>query len=1411
MSKNKIKILATVLTVLAILSMLAVSVFSLEKMTDLTAINLDDSSIKKVYFKLETNKKLTSYEVNEEIIFTATLWADCDGDGNKENDIQITSPYFQYTMEFDDGTAKKNEYAKPENGVLTLKTKLTKPGAIRVGLYVSDEKRDRIKHSKIESQYLGGAIAGASDINVTTVEPENFDTFWKGQLAQLDAVAPEIEYIADISDKLNKPGFKCYEIRIKCVESNVKTLSETSYVSVLLSLPENAKTGSLQLDVQFEGYGVYDPVVPSPWSSGYNAVMMVYAHSLPLDNEKGWYVNHFQETYHTYDHNGSKTKGYGWDYENDIEDNNNPETVYFRDMFLRDLQAIRFMFKAFSEEGVINTVNDIDTSAWKGLWNGKKLQVSGGSQGGFRSIAAAALNSLSGDNSVGITNLRVSVPWFADIADSTAVGNIKSDFHPEYKDGLAYYDPALLAKRIEVDDVLIAAGTGDGKCPMSGVQAIYNNLNGNATLNFIQGKGHNASYADVVGSSDSSQSKGNIILSGTVTASGPSDWVFDPATGILTISNELKSGWVRVTPCTAAGAWGATIRDQVKHVVIKGHFSKIDPDAFSGYPLLETITLPRMNVQFDNNSFAKCPKLTEIKIEGDAYIPGAVDLSRQTNSETDGHPVNTLADKNAFSGSTSIKAIILNNFYKDEEWYRLKKETLPVNLKTIMGPVGSEYLRAFCEKNGYEFVPFGKASTPNAAWTYDEETKTVTFIGQGAIEGINAADVSYLSTAETLVLSASITELGANAFTNLTGLKNVIIKGNAPFVPSGAKPFGENNVVINVYKNATGFGKTWCGYKVSTIMYIPGDVNCDEKIDIKDAVLLAQYLAKWDVTVDDYSADCNGDGEINVKDAVLLAQYLAKWDVTLGGNTPPTIDPDPDPDPDPEQNSATGEDNEVEVEDFFTQIAISELKDYVISGYLYNENDVWRLSKFATNFEKATSYNLPVVANEELSEYEGHYIFLEDTNTDFTNYNIKVKNGNIILSANYYTLDACINSFFSEFLGYDIKNEKITEVKAFIPAVIKNYNVEKTEIYSRDKLMSVLEELYNDDSRIIIGQQMNQTVAIGEVFDKEVNAFIEGCGVEAALYGWDAVGTMIYPKNERNIESGRVKIAYQMIEYMRDGGIITLSTHFPNPTEENPTPGASIKHLFPNGDSDWQDLFTEGTDTYNRYWGYVKQLGDFIQIFKDNGAPIILRPFLEMNGSWCWYSMLYKDSDGVTKRYPAEYLKKLWIDMYEYFVDERGLDNIIWEYSPNVAKRANPGEYWICPVTYVYPGDEYCDIVAVDWYPNADAQANPVDLINAYEDLTALSGKIFVYGELSAGDNRTVGENYTFTATDYGNMLKSFAEKGVKSAYTLAWSSWDTDEGRVKLTVYEMGNGKEFYAENPGFLDKAATRELLYG
>lgn len=64
------------------------------------------------------------------------------------------------------------------------------------------------------------------------------------------------------------------------------------------------------------------------------------------------------------------------------------------------------------------------------------------------------------------------------------------------------------------------------------------------------------------------------------------------------------------------------------------------------------------------------------------------------------------------------------------------------------------------------------------------------------------------------------------------------------------------------------------------IMY--GDVDSDGSIDTPDLIRLAQYLAEYDVTIDELAADCDGDGSVDTPDLIRLAQYLAEYDVELG-------------------------------------------------------------------------------------------------------------------------------------------------------------------------------------------------------------------------------------------------------------------------------------------------------------------------------------------------------------------------------------------------------------------------------------------------------------------------------------------------------------------------------------------------
>ena len=68
---------------------------------------------------------------------------------------------------------------------------------------------------------------------------------------------------------------------------------------------------------------------------------------------------------------------------------------------------------------------------------------------------------------------------------------------------------------------------------------------------------------------------------------------------------------------------------------------------------------------------------------------------------------------------------------------------------------------------------------------------------------------------------------------------------------------------------------------VKAMVGIPGDINMDSKVNNKDLVRLAQYLASWQVAVNEVALDVNGDGKANNKDLVRLAQYLANWNVEI--------------------------------------------------------------------------------------------------------------------------------------------------------------------------------------------------------------------------------------------------------------------------------------------------------------------------------------------------------------------------------------------------------------------------------------------------------------------------------------------------------------------------------------------------
>ena len=68
---------------------------------------------------------------------------------------------------------------------------------------------------------------------------------------------------------------------------------------------------------------------------------------------------------------------------------------------------------------------------------------------------------------------------------------------------------------------------------------------------------------------------------------------------------------------------------------------------------------------------------------------------------------------------------------------------------------------------------------------------------------------------------------------------------------------------------------------VNVLKPTPGDVNRDGNINMKDLVLIQQFINHWEVNIVESAADVNDDGEINMKDLVLLQRYINGWEVVL--------------------------------------------------------------------------------------------------------------------------------------------------------------------------------------------------------------------------------------------------------------------------------------------------------------------------------------------------------------------------------------------------------------------------------------------------------------------------------------------------------------------------------------------------
>lgn len=165
-------------------------------------------------------------------------------------------------------------------------------------------------------------------------------------------------------------------------------------------------------------------------------------------------------------------------------------------------------------------------------------------------------------------------------------------------------------------------------------------------------------------------------------------------------------------------------------------------------------------------------------------------------------------------------------------------------------------------------------------------------------------------------------------------------------------------------------------------------------------------------------------------------------------------------------------------------------------------------------------------------------------------------------------------------------------------------------------------------------------------------------GKQPALRGMDFMTA-----SDNNAEVQRA------IDWWNSGGIPTIMWHWGAPTKGDGYT-ASQQTI------DINRCFQPGTAEYTAFWNELRLKADLLQRLRDANIPILWRPYHELNGGWFWWG-----KGGATQ------FKRLWTTMYNYFVNDRGLNNLIWV----LCYTGDPDGNW-------FPGNQYVDIAGADTY-----------------------------------------------------------------------------------------------------------------
>ncbi len=186
----------------------------------------------------------------------------------------------------------------------------------------------------------------------------------------------------------------------------------------------------------------------------------------------------------------------------------------------------------------------------------------------------------------------------------------------------------------------------------------------------------------------------------------------------------------------------------------------------------------------------------------------------------------------------------------------------------------------------------------------------------------------------------------------------------------------------------------------------------------------------------------------------------------------------------------------------------------------------------------------------------------------------------------------------------------------------------------------------------------------------------EVSGHYPAVVGFDLGG--IETGDDKNLDSVSFTLMRRAaLAHVARGGVVTFSWH-----PRNPLTGGDAWDI--SSDKVVGSILPGG-EKYGEFRRWLTRVGDFfesLQTPEGERIPFIFRPWHEHTGSWFWWGR-----DLCTRDQYRELFRMTWL----YLAKDRGLENILWCYSPGAG---------VEPEGYMerYPGDEFIDLLGLDCY-----------------------------------------------------------------------------------------------------------------